>query len=649
MQSPYVSICGPALSAPGHDVQAGGCTPQSVSTSSFSMSGVNAHAVLVCPPGGGPDGHLPSLLWRRKAFGMPWPVPSGHPLLHGAAALVQGGAEGLARFSMRLDRPCLAFLSDHRVRDAALLPAAAMCEATSAAAAALLCSPRRRAAMLAATIAAPLRLTPLPVTAGHVAEAALFIDLRAGKGDLRSAGVVRMLIPPWRIPWPSLLANWASCMAASLHKHITHVVQLWTAEDERLLCVQMNCISAPASLSCSRPPSADQRSHVRHMHARVLLRAGFSPPRVLTKRLQQPSPMSQPQTRAQWTNSTCIRRPPMRVCSSALCCPRSAGKQALIAAGSPSACRWAAEPLLRCCAPAACHVTLLVIQFMAEDLAFSGLRSARQICLCWVQAYAGSGATDPARHCLAQRRATLADQPDAARGRGVSTDHRLAAAGATGGHVLGVLAKPMVPDGRHGAESSGLRQQHLYELVWQVTGTAALVGSGSGRRVSGFSIREGSSTAGARMLTLLQAAAAHRVSVVNLQTSSQGHAYSMAVGRQHGSPTDGGAVSSLLRTFAQESSAVVGSSQIDASATGGYASNQGVSLMLSSGHLERVSDIYGTRQEVAAQLSAVLLPSRLQSAAGALLACTQQMLANDRRLLCRYTVSIKGSRHCIDL
>jgi len=176
-------------SAVGHGMQAGGQMPHCVGTSSFSMSGVNAHAVLECPVDDGVAAPPTPLLWRRKAFGMPWPVPSGHPLLHTAAAMRYGGSEGLTRFSMRLDKPCVAFLTDHTVHGATLLPAAAMCEASAAAAMALLASTRRRVVLLAATIVAPLRLPAASVgEASPPGEALLHVDVRAGSCKLASAG-----------------------------------------------------------------------------------------------------------------------------------------------------------------------------------------------------------------------------------------------------------------------------------------------------------------------------------------------------------------------------------------------------------------------------------------------------------------------------
>ena len=111
--------------APGAAPGLGSATPVAVGTSSFGMSGVNAHALLV--PADKPD-HAPSTLspplpWRR---GRHWHGPHLHRLAHpdGAAPLT---------FTAPLDAPPgLAFLRDHVVRGRVLLPAAAMVEAGAA-------------------------------------------------------------------------------------------------------------------------------------------------------------------------------------------------------------------------------------------------------------------------------------------------------------------------------------------------------------------------------------------------------------------------------------------------------------------------------------------------------------------------------------
>ena len=223
------------------------------------MSGVNAHAVLDCPVDDAHASPPTPLLWRRRAFGMPWPVPSGHLLLYTAAAMQHSGSEGLARFTVRLDRPCVAFLRDHTVHSAALLPAAAMCEAASAAGGALLRATRRRVAVLAATIAAPLRLPAASVgDAGIPGEAHLNVDVRAGTCKLASAGAG---VGPSATYChrASAVLFWhdqiGSSGAASTSFHNTLADQAEVLIDEQFLASQVGCIWMPALQSCSRPLS----------------------------------------------------------------------------------------------------------------------------------------------------------------------------------------------------------------------------------------------------------------------------------------------------------------------------------------------------------------------------------------------------------
>ena len=149
------------------------------------MSGVNAHVVLACPIACSAAVPAGPMLWRRKALGSPVPIPCGHPLLYSAAATETGNR---AVFSMRLDVPGLAFLGDHRVQGAELLPGAAMCEAASAAAWALLTSSNRRAAVLAATFVTPLRLLPPSGQCDDRGEALLEMDGHVGGFKLLSTG-----------------------------------------------------------------------------------------------------------------------------------------------------------------------------------------------------------------------------------------------------------------------------------------------------------------------------------------------------------------------------------------------------------------------------------------------------------------------------
>ena len=77
-------------------------------TSSFGMSGINAHALLATPS----DAHLedgPHSIWQRTQC---LPAPSAHPLLE----RVSGSAHNRSMmiFSVNIAAAGLAFLADHR-------------------------------------------------------------------------------------------------------------------------------------------------------------------------------------------------------------------------------------------------------------------------------------------------------------------------------------------------------------------------------------------------------------------------------------------------------------------------------------------------------------------------------------------------------
>jgi acyl transferase domain-containing protein len=112
--------------------------PLLAGTSSFGMSGVNAHALLAATGGNLDAATLASartrVSWQRAGY---WPAPVPHPLLTRSAA--QPGAAALECIA-DLAAARLAWLWDHSVRGRALLPGAAMFEAAAAAALALACS-----------------------------------------------------------------------------------------------------------------------------------------------------------------------------------------------------------------------------------------------------------------------------------------------------------------------------------------------------------------------------------------------------------------------------------------------------------------------------------------------------------------------------
>ena len=100
-------------------------------TSSFGMSGVNAHALLSAADLALQQQGISAstLVLQRSSF---WPAPLGHPLMHAAAVSGGPGTARRADCSVDLSAPSLSWLQDHRVQGHALLPAAAMFELAAA-------------------------------------------------------------------------------------------------------------------------------------------------------------------------------------------------------------------------------------------------------------------------------------------------------------------------------------------------------------------------------------------------------------------------------------------------------------------------------------------------------------------------------------
>ncbi len=94
------SIDAHLLTTPHHPFHSAG-------TSSFGMSGVNAHALFVAPATlVGPSAPAPPLRRARH-----WALPRPHQLLGGA----RSGAGGRTTFSCRLCRSELSYLWQHQV------------------------------------------------------------------------------------------------------------------------------------------------------------------------------------------------------------------------------------------------------------------------------------------------------------------------------------------------------------------------------------------------------------------------------------------------------------------------------------------------------------------------------------------------------
>ena len=155
-----------------------------VGSSSFGMSGVNAHALVAA--GAHARARAPRLPWRRAAA---WHGPHLHRLVHPAP----GESPGVALFTASLDEPALAYVRAHAVSGAPLVPATASLEAAAAAATALLFGVRsnRRPLLLGIAFAAPLRVDKGGSIVVRVWAADGSVAVGAGGGQAAVAASVR--------------------------------------------------------------------------------------------------------------------------------------------------------------------------------------------------------------------------------------------------------------------------------------------------------------------------------------------------------------------------------------------------------------------------------------------------------------------------
>ena len=156
-------------------------------TSSFGMSGVNAHMLLAPTAGPVSAGTADSSLhWQRQRY---WPLSAPHPLLLHYAP---GPALGSACFNSSMSQASAAFLCDHIVGGRQLVPATCFFELiiTAAAAAALDSGPIQvLPSLVGAVIQAPKILDQLPAPADSGALVCT-LQLQSGVSEIVSAGGV---------------------------------------------------------------------------------------------------------------------------------------------------------------------------------------------------------------------------------------------------------------------------------------------------------------------------------------------------------------------------------------------------------------------------------------------------------------------------
>ena len=164
-------------------LQAAPAATGSAGTSSFGMSGVNAHAIIARADAAASAGSgLTQLAWQRSLCCYVEVLTPLHPLLGTASRPKQQELQlALALGS----RPALAFLWDHRVQGGAIMPGAAYFEAAVAAGHVLLRLAEPRLALTAAVIAAPLKLAE-PASSEPGAVLSVTLGLATGEVSLRS-------------------------------------------------------------------------------------------------------------------------------------------------------------------------------------------------------------------------------------------------------------------------------------------------------------------------------------------------------------------------------------------------------------------------------------------------------------------------------
>lgn len=163
-------------------------------TSSFGMSGVNAHALVSSLATSGSAAAVTSLAWQPAAY---WPSPRPHPLLLFAAVQRPGATGRVVQLAADLAAPGLSWLQDHSVQGRALLPGAAMFE--MAAAAVAVCQPvdgsvSGAAALTSLTILVPCMLASAEGRdSGSSALLRCAVDCRSGSIEVQSASGSRHL------------------------------------------------------------------------------------------------------------------------------------------------------------------------------------------------------------------------------------------------------------------------------------------------------------------------------------------------------------------------------------------------------------------------------------------------------------------------
>lgn len=469
-------------------------------------------------------------------------------------------------FRLRLGRPSLAFLWDHRVGGAAIMPGAAYFEAAVAAARTLAKLPEPAVALTEAAIAAPLKLPP-PAEASSVV-LSVEVALATGAITIRSA------------PADAKPAAKGAADRSTLH-----------------LKGSLVCYAAAAAVDQQEQQS--ERPTGGHVPSAELARAGCTEPQATAgvySRLLSAGLQYGPEFR--------LLRSIQRGASGAAGWLRAAGRDAPVSGF-----------LLH---PALLDNALQLGAVVPEEAAAAGADASDDAAFvpAGLAVYAVASPLQQGSAVLAQARRAAGRGAAQAAGSATYRDHAvLSGSGAVLAVLDGLEAKRLHGSGSEArrAAAAAAQPELLYEVAWLTADAAPATAAEADGSAAALSLRAGSSAlaAASAALATLQGAMAQEVASVQLQTAAV---------QQHGAAPGGSAAASsaataapvwgMLRSFAQEAPAVAhGGQQADAFGLL-QPSGDAASIALGGRPAGSPSDGYGAVLRGGTAARAALLPSR---------------------------------------